>query len=118
MKLQLMLEGLNFCDKAIEWVGDRGPKEAWLDCPNGRWMDWIFWYAASMSESEIYQEEVYIATTRKVSLRYERMLFGCDCEAAMSYILLQYAEEMRELHTWQEAYEVLKETFHNGGKKQ
>ena len=41
MKLKDKLESMHACSEAIKWVGNRGIKTAWRDCPRGDWMLWI-----------------------------------------------------------------------------
>lgn len=42
-ELILLLEELNACDEAIEWLSEfaGSPEEAWLQCERGDWMLWL-----------------------------------------------------------------------------
>lgn len=33
-----VLAALGSCGDETEWVGDRTPEQAWLDCPRGDWL--------------------------------------------------------------------------------
>jgi hypothetical protein len=41
MKLKEELKSLGACQEAINWVGSRSRKRAWLECERG---DWMLWY--------------------------------------------------------------------------
>src|SRR5690349_17926772 len=42
-KLQTLLESMNACRYAREWIGDRTLAKAWNECPRA---DWLLWFAA------------------------------------------------------------------------
>ena len=41
MKFTDKLDSMNACSEAVKWVGKRGIKTAWRDCPRGGWMLWL-----------------------------------------------------------------------------
>jgi len=41
MKFAEKLKSINACSQAVEWVGRRGLRTAWRDCPRGDWMLWL-----------------------------------------------------------------------------
>ena len=41
MILKTKLLELHACEEAIEWAGDKSPKEVWNTCERGDWMLWL-----------------------------------------------------------------------------
>ncbi len=67
MTLKDQLQVMNACHEAVEWVGRRGIKTAWRDCPRG---DWMLWLAGQLD------------IDRKLLV-----LAACDCaETALQYV--------------------------------
>ena len=67
MKFTDKLNQMAACSEAAKWVGKRGLKTAWRDCPRG---DWMLWYAGKIG---IDQKLLVLA--------------ACDCaETALKYV--------------------------------
>jgi len=44
MKFREKLKRIGACQEAIDWVGDKSPKEAWMTCGEMFWMYWFVEY--------------------------------------------------------------------------
>jgi len=67
MKFTDKLQSMDACSEAVQWVGKRGLKTAWRDCPRG---DWMLWLAA---RADVDHKLIVLA--------------ACDCaETALQYI--------------------------------
>jgi hypothetical protein len=109
MKLQEILHKMEFCQNAIDWVGDRTPKEAWLECPNGAWMGWIFWYAAEVSKTYLIE---HYRDVRAVAFKYERLISDLNSrDEEVLEINLEYANKLRDMRSWQAANDALNQSF-------
>lgn len=38
-----VLAALGSCGDEADWIGDRTPKQAWLECPRGDWLLWVIY---------------------------------------------------------------------------
>jgi hypothetical protein len=63
-----ILQRLGACQEAIQWVGNRTPRQAWDECERA---DWLLWIAAKMKGNNTRQQIVLAACDcARLALRF------------------------------------------------
>ena len=77
-----VLDKYSACEEAQEWVGERTVEEAWVECPRGDWMLWIYAKMYPTNIKEITLAKGHCANTVRHLLRDERSIQAIDIAIA------------------------------------
>lgn len=78
MSVKARLGRVSACMESIEWVGRRGVKRAWAECPRSDWMLWLLHRCASTREQRQESARASVAVVRPAVAIFEARRPGDD----------------------------------------
>ena len=77
-----LLNKLNACSEAIEWVGDKSLEQAWNTCHRGDWMLWLYKKLYPDNQKELTLAKGHCANTVRHLMEDQRSLDAVDAAIA------------------------------------
>ena len=77
-----LLNKLNACSEAIEWVGDKSVEQAWNTCHRGDWMLWLYKKLYPDNQKELTLAKGHCANTVRHLMKDQRSINAIDAAIA------------------------------------
>ena len=77
-----LLNKLNACSEAIEWVGDKSLEQAWNTCHRGDWMLWLYKKLYPDNQKELTLAKGHCANTVRHLMKDQRSINAIDTAIA------------------------------------
>jgi hypothetical protein len=78
------------CDEGRAWVGSKTPEQAWEECENGEWMDWLLVVTYSWGEASFLLQVQRMEFMEKAQESWKKYYVG-----AIAFLRWGYFEEIR-----------------------